>query len=215
MSFTNCLKCAGTGVLVNGEPCPDCSKELCKASQKKVLQSSVPSQYQGVIFDKEFLPIADRKGYGVFMEELLANITSNFAFYQKNILICSKPNSGKTIWAYNLITMLADKGYSIPDIQDLVQIREILNYNKSSIEQADNISKSRCLIVKIPADVTFWMIDIIGYLLERRVPNNGFTIFLFNGNYSQLEQADKNNRLKYLRGTGAWHTIRVEDFKYE
>ena len=179
MSFTNCLKCAGTGIMGNGEPCPDCYEKLSKESQKKIVQSSVPSQYQGVIFDREFLPIADREVYGKFMEDLLVNITSNFALYQKNLLICSKPNSGKTIWAYNLINMLADKGYIVPDIKDLVQIREVLNYNKTSIDMAESVSKSRCLIVKIPSDVTFWMIDIIGYLLERRVPNNGFTIFIF------------------------------------
>ena len=215
MNSNNCIKCGGTGVLVNGEPCPDCVEVLKKNAQSKILQSSVPTQYQAVTFSKELLPFSEQKGYGEFMENLLTSIYTNCSIYQKNILICSKPNTGKTIWAYTLINMLAERGYAVPPILDLVQVREVLNFNKASIDLSESVTKSRCLIVKIPSDVTFWMIDIISYILERRVPNNGFTIFLFNGCYSQLEQADKNNRLKYIKGTGNWHTLRVEDFKYE
>ena len=212
---SNCLKCGGTGKLVDGKPCPDCSDELRKESQQKFIQSSVPSQYQDKTFDVAFVPMSEREGYGKFMDGLLTDIYKDPGAYQKNMLICSRPNSGKTIWAYTLVKILADKGYVVPPVLDLIQVRDALNYSTRDTELSESISKSRCLIVKIPADVTFWMIDIIMYILERRVPNNGFTIFLFNGNYEQLKQADKNKRLSHLRGDGGWHTIKVEDFNYE
>ena len=209
---SNCLKCGGTGKLVNGDPCPDCAEQLCKEAQRMVVQASIPSQYQIVNFKKEMLSLDVQKGYGEFMENLMKSILINFAFYEKNILICSRPNTGKTIWAYTLIKSLAAKGYQVPDIQDIVQLRETLNYSKSTFEQVESINKARCLIVRIPADVQFWMIDIILYIIERRVPNNGFTIFLFNGSYSQLEQADRYGKLEHIKKDGAWHTIKVEDF---
>lgn len=204
----NCIKCAGTGKMLNGEPCPDCSKD------NEVLVPivhGVPTQYQGIKFDKSFLPEKVQKTYGTFMEELLVTILHDYAFYQKNMLICSRPNSGKTVWAYNLYSELVSKGYNIPPLRDITEVRDILN-SYSDKNEANLLSTARCAIVKIPRDIQPWMFDTMSYLVERRVRSNGFTIFLFGGTLEDLNMLDRFDKLRYLRGTGAYNTIKVESF---
>lgn len=210
--LTGCLKCGGDGQMANGKPCPDCFEKIKKRASARKNVATVPTQYQGVSFDKSFLPYDEQKKYGAFMEDLLKTIYADCGLYQKNYLICSRPNSGKTVWGYSLITLLADKGYYIPPIMDLVTIRDILNYSNKDSATAEDIQSARGLIVRVPADAQFWMLDIILYILERRVARNGFTIFLYNGKYEQLKQCDKNGKLPYIIGNGAWHTVKLEDF---
>ncbi len=210
--MSGCLKCGDTGIMLNGLPCPDCKDLLIKKAMTRKNVATVPTQYQGVSFDKSFLPYDEQAKYGAFMEDLLKTIYADCGLYQKNYLICSRPNSGKTVWGYTLITMLADKGFYIPPIMDLVAIRDVLNYSTRDSQLSEEIQSARGLVVRVPADTQFWMLDIILYILERRVARNGFTIFLYNGKYEQLKQCDKNNKLPYIIGSGAWHTVKLEDF---
>ena len=203
-----CLKCGGTGRLVNGTPCPDCSGTIIKSIP--VVQG-IPVQYQGVNFDKKFLPEKEQKTYGTFMEELLINIVNDFAFYQKNLLICSRPNSGKTVWAYSLISLLSAKGYTIPNLRDITEVRNILN-SYDNKEEAALWSTARCAIIKLPRDMQPWMFDVMSYVIERRVRSDGFTIFLFGGTKDDLQFIDKYGRLQHLTGTGAYNTIKIESF---
>lgn len=206
-----CIMCGGTGVLVDGSPCPKCATEMLRTVPEVY---GVPVQYQGVRFDKNFLPEKQQKTYGVFMEELLDTIINDLAFYQKNLLICSRPNSGKTVWSYNLYAKVIEKGYDMPPLKDIVEVRDILN-SYSNKELAQMYSTARCAIIRIPRDVQFWMIDTISYVVERRVRSDGFTIFMFAGTEQDLKNADKYDKLKYLRGTGAYNTICVKSFEWE
>lgn len=204
----SCIKCGGTGRLISGELCPDCGGNLIKNTP---IVCTVPVQYQGVAFDKTFLPEKEQEVYGSFMEELMTTIINDYAFYQKNLLICSRPNSGKTVWAYNLYSILSSKGYEIPTLRDIVEVRDILN-SYSNKDEVNLISTARCAVIKIPRDLQPWMFDTISYLIERRVRNDGFTIFLFGGTEEDLKYIDKFNRLKDLKGTGAYNTIKIESF---
>lgn len=210
--MSGCLKCGDTGIMTNGEHCPDCWEGIVKKASSRKNIATVPTQYQGVSFDKSFLLFDEQKKYGAFMQDLLGTIYADCGLYQKNYLICSRPNSGKTVWGYSLITLMAEKGYYIPSIMDLVTIRDILNYSNKNAELAEDIQSARGLVVRVPADAQFWMLDIILYILERRVARNGFTIFLYNGKYEQLKQCDKNGKLPFIVGSGAWHTVKLEDF---
>jgi len=207
MSST-CLRCGGTGILVNGDRCTECEKDT---SALQPMVYGVPAQYQGVKFDKSFLPEKFQKTYGEFMEELMHTILTDYAFYQKNILICSKPNTGKTVWTYNLYSELSSKGYEIPTLRDIIEVRNILN-SYADKDEANLISNARCMVVKIPKDIQFWMFDTLSSLVERRVRNDGFTIFLFGGSKDDLKYADKYGRLRDLEGTGAYNSIKIYDF---
>lgn len=204
----SCLMCGGTGIIIGGKPCPECAKDNEKLAP---IVQNVPLQYQGVKFDKSFLPEREQKTFGNFMEELLVTIETDAAFFQKNILICSRPNSGKTVWAYNLISVLSAKGYQIPMLKDITEIRNLLN-SYTDKEEAELISTARCCIVKIPRDTMSWMFDTMSYLVERRVRSDGFTIFLYGGKMEDLKYSDKRETLKHFVGTGAYNTIKVEEF---
>lgn len=204
----SCLKCSGTGIMANGEPCPDCAKENIKMIP---VAYGVPAQYQGIKFDKSFLPEKEQKTYGTYMEELMETIVNDFAFYQKNHLICSRLNSGKTVWAYNLYSILTSKGYDIPPLKDIVEVRNILN-SYTDKELAQLYSTARCALIRIPKDVQSWMFDTMSYIIERRVRSNGFTVFMYAGLESDLKLADRYERLKYLKGSGAYNTVYVKSF---
>lgn len=205
---TGCLRCAGSGKIIGGAPCPVCSKELSKITP---IVYGVPAQYQGIKFDKSFLPEKEQNTYGVFMEELMQTIINDYSFYQKNILICSRPNSGKTVWAYNLYSILSSKGYDMPPYKDIVEVRNILN-SYADKDMVNLYSEARCAIIRLPRDMQFWMFDTMSYILERRVRANGFTIFMFGGTEEELVSIDKKGSLKHLKGTGAYNTICVKSF---
>jgi hypothetical protein len=171
----------------------------------------VPAQYQGLKFDKSFLPDKEQKDYGTFMEELMTTIVNDIAFYQKNMIICSRPNSGKTVWAYNLYSLITSKGFDMPPLKDVTEVRNILN-SYTDKEMTQLYSDARCAVIRIPRDVQFWMFDTIGYIIERRVRSNGFTIFMFGGSEQDLKVVDKFDKLKYLRGTGAYNTVCIKSF---
>lgn len=203
----SCIRCGGTGKMINGQPCPECSKELNK---EVPMAFGVPLQYQGVKFNKTFLPEKLQKPYGEFMENLMEEIIMNMNIYQKNILICSKPNSGKTIWAYNIYAHAISKGVNIAPIRDILEVRNILtSYNSS---EADLFSNARCAIIKIPRDIQPWIFDTITTIIERRVRNNGFTIFLYGGKEDDLRLNDKYGRLSDMRGTGSFNSLKIHSF---
>lgn len=207
-----CIKCSGTGTKSDGTVCD------CKAGENRVnkmrskFYPNIPQQYQNVDFDKVFLPDSISKDYGAYMESLLKDIALNSNLFQKNILICNKPNTGKTIWAYSLISRLWDNGIDTPPVMDLLETRDILWGRSQEEGSIDKILRSRCLVVKIPADLQYWMIDNIVNLIDRRVANNGFTIFIFNGSWQNILDVDKKGLLSNIKGSGQWHTIKVEDF---
>lgn len=203
-----CLICGGTKITAFGEPCPECTKNEAPASP---VVAGIPTQYQGVAFDKSFLPNSMQEKYGTFMEELSRTIINDLPFYQKNMIICSRPNSGKTVWAYDLYAKMIAKGYKTPPLLDVVEVRDALNsYDNKDLSNL--ISTARCAIIKIPRDMQFWMFDTISYIIERRVRSNGFTIFLFGGTVEDLSNLDRNKTLSYLRGNGSYNTVRIESF---
>lgn len=208
MSTNSCLICGGTYRTALGEPCPECCKEKPKASP---VVAGIPAQYQGVMFDKSFLPQKLQGTYGEFMEELLRTIVNDIAFYQKNMLICCRPNSGKTVWAYSLYAGIIEKGYSCPPLVDIVEVRDILS-SYTDKEGSALLSSSRCAIVKLPRDMQFWMFNKLSHILERRVRGGGFTIFLYGGTIEELKVVDRDGCLSWLRGTGAFNTVKVESF---
>ena len=205
----SCLLCGGTRILTNGLPCPDCSKELLK---EHLYVDGIPVQYQGKAFERDFLPNELAKSaYADFMEKLFLEITSNISVFQKNYLIISRPNSGKTVWAYSLYSQLSSKGYRIPLLRDIEEVKSIMSY-QGSMDEADLYNNARCVIIKIPSGTTPWSFETLRSIVERRVRNNGFTLFLYSGTLQELERADRNNILRDIKGTGAFNTILIKDY---
>jgi len=206
-----CLRCGGTGRTAKGEICE------CKASSRRtVLPSSlkIPVQYQGVRFDKSFVRQEVRDSLGTFLENLLRECTINIHSFYKNYLICAPANSGKTVWAYDLYSIMYAKGYLIPEIMDLMQVRDIIvNYYSDNKELLELINTAKIMVVKLPADLPNKFPETISTIIERRVRNNCSTFFLYNGTKYDIEQQDKFGKLKYMFGDGSFNSICVKSFE--
>ena len=203
-----CLKCGGDGFMLNGEPCP-----ICGGNKESIpIFEDVPIRYQGLKFDKDFLPQGMSDYYGKFMEELRDEIVRNASTFQRNTLICCRPNCGKSVWAYNLYSVLRGGGISIPPIRDIIEVKDILSSALDDIELAKGYTNDRFAIIKIPRHVTADMLDAMQFIIERRVGHNGCTIFLYSGTKEDLKKQDYFGKMKYITGTGAFNSIKVESF---
>lgn len=206
----NCLKCGDTGVKVSGEKC-DCGVGL-----SIILPTSmkIPMQYQGVIFDKSFVREDISKEYSEYMTKLLDDFVDNTIITSMNVLICAPNNSSKTIWAYTLYGRLYAKGVRIPDLMDLMQARSLmLDYYAEDKETAALLNSAPVVIIKLPMDLPNKFTETMSTIIERRVRNNGSTIFMYNGAYKDLEAQDRFMKLKYIIGDGSFNTLLVKSFK--
>lgn len=207
---TGCLLCGGT-FTSNFKPCP-----ICCGDDKKKLRlpkyDEVPIQYQDVTFDKELLPDGLQGKYGEFMENLMKEIVNNASSFQRNTLICCRPNSGKTVWAYDLYTHLKYGGLEVPPIKDILEVRDIFNLVDKDVDMLKMFVRSRIAIVKLPRKMTADLFDYISMIVERRVRSNGCTIFLYGGTKSDLKNQDTFDKLKYITGNGSFNTVKVESF---
>lgn len=204
-----CLKCGGTGIR------PDFTR--CDCTAGKVIElpyyQNIPMQYQGVKFDRSFLPSKLHGSYGHFMEQLLKDCTDGIGTFYSNILICSPPNSGKTILAYNVYSILRSKGITIPIPMDLLEIHvEMTKYYNSNIEFLDTLSKSRLAFIKIPLDLPNKFPEIMHTIIERRVRYNGATIFLYGGSKYDLLNQDTFGKLDAIIGDGSFNSIKVYSY---
>lgn len=202
-----CLICGDTGYDAFGEPCKACSSN----AESNVLPTlpTIPIQYQGVRFNKTFLPNDMQSEYGTYMEELIERVVKGTDFY-KNILICSRPNSGKTVFAYTVLGMLYNKGIVIPEVRDIIEVRDIMINYYADTDETELWSKAKLAIIKIPVDISVHMFDTMSTVVERRVRNNGSTIFLYGGTRKDILAQDRFGRLKSLEGDGSYNSIEIK-----
>lgn len=204
-----CLKCGGTGWLVNGDRCD------CGIQDAIILPTSlrIPSQYQDIRFNRMNLRPALQSEYGSYIESLINEISAKAGRIDRNILICAQPNSGKTVLAYTVIGSLFAKGVKVPEVMDLMQIREILmaRYN-TDVEKIADINSAPIMFVKIPMDVPARFAETMSMLIERRVRFDGSTIFLFSGSAYDLEALDTFGKYQRLLGDGSFNSIQLKNF---
>ena len=205
-----CLICGGVPPYLTafGKPCPNCSKEVVEALPNI---PEIPVQYQNVRFDRTFLPENLQDTYGVYMEELIDKIVKQVGFY-KNILICCRPNSGKTVFAYTVFGLLHNKGVRMPIVKDIFEVRDIFVSYYADAEEVELWSSSKLAIIKIPVDITTKVFDTMSTIVERRVRNNCSTIFLYGGTKKDILAQDKFSKLKYLEGDGSYNSIEIKSW---
>lgn len=211
MQYNGCLLCGGTKITALGKPCPNCSS---KQDESLPTISTIPMQYQNVKFDRMFLPENLQSTYGVYMEELIQKIVNGVGFY-KNILICSRPNSGKTIFAYTVYGMLYNKGVIMPPVKDIFEVRDVFVDYYGDSDELELWSTSKVAIIKIPMDITSKVFDTMSMIIERRVRNNCSTIFLYGGSKKDIVTQDRFNKLAYLEGDGSYNSIEIKSWKKE
>lgn len=195
--------------MANGEVC------ACGIKAKMILPISlkIPVQYQGVRFSKDFVNKKLDPNYGNFMHNLLNDCIQNLHTFQKNILICAPPNSGKTVWTYTLYSQMYAKGFVMPELMDLMEIRSLwLDYYTQDKEKVNLISSAKILVIKLPLDLPVKFPETMSTIIERRVRNNCSTIFLYGGSIKDLEAQDKFGKLQTIIGDGSFNSLCVKSF---
>lgn len=211
MSEGICIKCGNTGLLISGEHC-DCGAY----NSKLVLPThmKVPLQYQSIKYDKRFIREELQSTLGVFMEKLFKDITQDLYAFCRNYIICAPANSGKTVWAYNLYAYLYSKGEAMPEILDLMQVRQtLLNYYTDDLDTLDKINNAKVIVIKLPMDLPNKFVETISTIIDRRVRNNCPTIFIYNGSRHDLYAQDRFEKLRFLEGDGSYNTVCIKSFE--
>lgn len=202
-----CLKCGGTGITIDGEPC-DCGAggviEL-----PEILE--MPEQYQQSLFDRSFLPNWLHPSYGLVLQEVISTVKTTLD-YKKNLLICAPPNSGKTTFAFTIFRYLYTAGIPMPNLYDLNEVRKMFadSYNKS--EEYELFIGAKLAVVKIPMDVPAKFVETIMSIIDIRSRHSGHTIFLFDGSKNDLMNQDKYEKLQYIDGDGNYHTVKIHSY---
>ena len=207
-----CLKCGGTGIQIDGKPC-DC-RDNGKIDLPIVIE--VPSIYQSSEFSASLVPIKMSKTYGIELEDIINTIKCKGKFTH-NILICSPPNTGKTVFAYTVYRHQYLKGLSMPEIMDLIEAKELLmttSYDEHIIRLKEKLINSKIAIIKIPLDLPNKFAETMSTILERRVRKNGTTIFLYGSTLFDLQNQDRFGVLKNIIRDGSYNSLKVINYNY-
>lgn len=208
-----CLKCGGTGITVDGTPC-DC-RTAGKVELPIVLE--VPSIYQNIEFSASLVPMNMSKQYGIDLESIV-DVVKSRGSYPSNLLICSPPNTGKTVFAYTIYKYQYVKGLPMPELIDLIEARDLLysnSYDDNITAMKSKLISSPIAIIKIPRDLPNKFADTMSSIIERRVRKNGNTIFLFGGSINDLYNQDRFNVLKSIIRDGSYNSLKVMSYWYK
>lgn len=213
-----CLECGGTGILLDGSPCPHCKQK------EFIFDAScltVPKDYRGIHFMKECLPEDLGSEYIDTMDTIYKSIIDLEAKH-RNYLIASPPNSGKTTLCYSAIQALYAQNVPTFPLLDTGELKrtmlDIDNGIRSLILEGmdantEFIYTAPMLFVKIPNLVTFSTIDTILTILDRRTRRSNNTLFIYNGTWEELLNIDKKHKLSNIRLDGTMGTIVVKTFE--
>lgn len=205
-----CLKCGDTGVCINGEVC-DCGIQV-SFIQPSFIQ--VPAQYQNNPFDARLLPQWMPSEYGVFMTKLVRDCMMSNQYLHQNILVCSPPNSGKTVMAYSVLGGLYAQGQKVFGLMDIMEVRGLLMepYHVDR-EGLSLFGDAPVIFIKIPLDLPAKLAATISMVVERRVRRGGSSVFLYSGAKEDLVAQDTFGSLQALFGDGAYNSILVKSWK--
>lgn len=205
-----CLKCGGTGIDIDGNIC-ECVVVDAEQSNNLPELLEVPDAYRGNRFSRHMISSDMISAYGAFLESTLKDIICNV--FDINMIICSPPNRAKTVFAYNVYSLLKNKGMNIPEVMDIIQVRDIMNKpTKETLSLLDKINNSRYAIFRIPMDLPYNFASIISNIVTRRVSAGGKTIFISNNSKAMLLSNDKTGRLVHMLGDGSYQTLKVCDY---
>lgn len=213
-----CPICGGTGVLLDGTPCP------CQQNEDDIYSGadclSIPETYRGVAFNSILLPKNMGTYYAKFMQDTYDMLTS-LRWRNKNIIICSPAQTGKSVLAYTVVQSLFKKGLDVFPLMDILEIKRVMQdieYNRSTslgVENPQILLTTPYLFAYIPASLTYDVFDTAAVLVSRRVRRGNSTILLYQGNWNYLASADTKGSLKNMAGSGALTTVEVHNFTYK
>lgn len=211
--MSKCLKCGDTGITVDGNVC-DCG---CGIKKQETVIVEIPKNYRLNEFSATLVPVNLPIEYGTSLEEII-DVIKKTGTYTSNLLICSPPNTGKTVFAYTIYKHMYMSRLLAPSIIDLIEAREIIMSNSYYDEEMQN-AKSRLIssniaIIKIPMDLPNKFVETMSTIIERRVRRDGKTIFLSGLSIYDIKNQDKRGIFNNLLGDGSYNSLKVLNFQY-
>lgn len=210
-----CPKCMNTGIDIDGNPCS------CRFNAKSFYDTvsclDIPEQYRGIKFNGSLVSSDMPQGYANLLQDIHDKVlTGKWGF--KNLILASPIGHSKTILAYSCIESLFRQGCITFPVYDILEIKRILLDMDTGrkpvyeVEEPERLITSNMLFVKIPRLTSWEVYDTIALLLDRRVRRGNSTIFIYDGNWSELIYNDKRNILTGLMGDGYYNTIEVQSW---
>lgn len=210
-----CPKCGNTGVLLNGDPC-DCRLHMSDLYEG-VECLDIPEAYRGLQFNPIMLPSRMGPAYSAFMNNVYEQITS-MRWKCKNAIICSSPQTGKSILAYSAIQELFRREIPVFPLFDILEIKRIMTdieYNKPQSLGVENpmlLYTAPYVFAIMPPLTNYDTYDTAAMLIGRRTRRGNSTILLYEGAWNQLIYGDSKGSLKGLEGNGSLTTIEVNSW---
>lgn len=208
MADAGCIFCGGTGTTADMKPC------TCAGSGEvqKINPNKVPNAYKDISeFDSSFLPGFVSQAYKDFMQNIYGDMKTSCKL-DRNLLICSPPNSGKTILAYSVYNNLDNRGVRHLPLMDLLEVRDLMHGYSKDKELLLLLEKSPIVFVILPADVPTRFVDTMSMIIQRRVRTGGGTIFLYGGTSKSLSNIDTYGKLSLLKGDGSYSSLGVYSY---
>lgn len=211
-----CTKCGNSGTLLDGSLC-DCRMHLSELYDG-VECLDIPETYRGLRFNEVALPGDMGPAYANFMKNIYLQITS-LGWKCKNAIICSPPQTGKSVLAYSAIQELFRKDIPVFPIFDILEIKRIMldiDYNKQQSMGVTNplmLYTVPYLFAIMPPMTNYDTFDAAAMLISRRTRRGNSTILLYEGHWNQLVSNDSKGSLKNLKGNGSLTTIEVNSWE--
>lgn len=204
-----CVKCDGTGILASGALC-DCGILFERRNTTAI--PWIPVAYQGSTFIPDMLPVT-LYDWGQSLKKLQDSILSGED--KLNYMLIAPYHSGKTVWSYDTLFKLSQKGYRVTDIVDILDYRRCqLSYKDSDLQLLEEMFNVPFLIVRIPTMTISNLPSLLQALQYKRVQRNGITVYLYSGTFTELcESVDKPYVLRSLFGDGTLGSIKILNAK--
>lgn len=214
-----CTKCGNTGKLLDGSPCT-CRLSVYDMCNPVTSCTFIPQLYRNILFNKELIPSGLHSSYGVFLDELIQEITS---LKQKslNIFIGAPIKHSKTIFVYTVIEQLFRSNVAVFPYLDILEIHKLIydiDMNRSNQFLIDNeidpesLYTVPYLFVKITDELNYTVFDTMSILIDRRTRRGLTTVFLCNNSWEYITTADKKGYISALKGDGSFGTILTKSF---
>lgn len=206
----SCLKCGGDGKDALGNPCTAC--DAGKRFLFATVTPWIPMQYQGNRYSASALPLF-MSDWARELEEVRDGIVERTD--TRNYIICSPYRTGKTVWAYDVLERLAQAGYQIVGISDLLDIKRMMySFKDDDVTLLGQIYSVPVLIVRIPMLVQHGIVETMQTLLYKRIGCNGQTVFLYSDSfYTLAENCGKKEALNSLVGDGSLGSVRLKNYR--
>lgn len=211
-----CTECSNTGIRLDGSPCP------CRMHESELYVGmeclDIPETYRGLRFSETSLPPDMGTAYSSFMKNTYTQLTS-MSWRCKNMIICSPPQTGKSVLAYSVIQELFRKNIPVFQVFDILEIKRIMldvDYNKSQsmgLANPADLYTVPYLFAIMPPITNYDTFDTAAMLISRRTRRGNSTILLYEGHWNQLVCNDSKGSLKNLKGNGSLTTVEVNSWE--